>query len=101
MGSVKAFKGHVLQLRRALRAAVPASGRYLGVNSQSQVIETLDSPSDAWIFHTHDGAVRHARWIGEVHGSTRTWFAWTTTATAKVGLGSSALSKQITPAEER
>ena len=46
------------------------SGRYLGVNEHSQVIETLDSPSLAWTFHTHDGAVRHARWIGEVHGDT-------------------------------
>ena len=46
------------------------SGRYLGVNAQSQVIETLESPSLAWTFHTHDGAVRHARWIGEVHGDT-------------------------------
>ena len=54
---------------RYVLRSLPA-GRYLGVNSQSQVIETLDSPSDAWIFHTHDGAVRHARWIGEVHGST-------------------------------
>ena len=22
------------------------------------------------MFHTHDGAVTHARWIGEIHGET-------------------------------
>ena len=37
------------------------------------LINTLSgshSPDKAWIFHTHDGAVTHARWIGEVHGET-------------------------------
>ena len=40
---------------RYVLRSLPA-GRYLGVNTQSQVIETLESPADAWIFHTHDGA---------------------------------------------
>ena len=43
---------------------------YLSVNSVDQHIERKASPDDAWIFHTHDGAVTHARWIGEVHGET-------------------------------
>ena len=43
---------------------------YLSVNSVDQQIERRASPEDAWIFHTHDGAVTHARWIGEVHGET-------------------------------
>ena len=43
---------------------------YLSVNSVDQQIERKASPDDAWIFHTHDGAVTHARWIGEVHGET-------------------------------
>jgi len=42
----------------------------LSVNSVDQQIERKASPDDAWIFHTHDGAVTHARWIGEVHGET-------------------------------
>ena len=40
------------------------------MNSEDQQIERKASPDDAWIFHTHDGAVTHARWIGEVHGET-------------------------------
>ena len=45
-------------------------GGYLSVNFVDQQIERRGSPEDAWIFHTHDGAVTHARWIGEVHGET-------------------------------
>ena len=45
-------------------------GGYLSVNSVDQQIERKASPDYAWIFHTHDGAVTHARWIGEVHGET-------------------------------
>ena len=45
-------------------------GGYLSVNSVDKQIERKASPHDAWIFHTHDGAVTHARWIGEVHGET-------------------------------
>ena len=45
-------------------------GGYLSVNSADQQIERKASPEDAWMFHTHDGAVTHARWIGEIHGET-------------------------------
>ena len=45
-------------------------GGYLSVNSVDQQIERRAFPEDAWIFHTHDGAVTHAHWIGEVHGET-------------------------------
>ena len=45
-------------------------GGYLSVSSIDQQIERKASPDDAWMFHTHDGAVTHARWIGEVHGET-------------------------------
>ena len=47
-----------------------SAGSYLGVNMLSQQIESHRSLDEAWVFHTHDGAVRHARWIGEVHGET-------------------------------
>lgn len=47
-----------------------SAGNYLGVNLANQHIEERDSLQDAWVFHTHDGAVRHALWIGEVHGET-------------------------------
>ena len=33
-------------------------------------IERQPSLDRAWIFHSHDGAVTHALWIGEVHGET-------------------------------
>ena len=45
-----------------------SAGGYLGVNAVDQQIEPQPSPDKAWIFHTHEGAVTHARWIGEVHG---------------------------------
>ena len=47
-----------------------SAGGYLGVNAVDQQIERQPSPDNAWIFHTHEGAVTHARWIGEVHGET-------------------------------
>ena len=46
------------------------SGRYLRVNDLSQQIEAIESPESAWNFHSHEGAVTHALWIGEVHGQT-------------------------------
>ena len=46
------------------------AGRFLGVNSLTNEIEPSDSSDKAWVFHTHDGAVTHALWIGEVHGET-------------------------------
>ena len=45
-------------------------GGYLGINAKDQQIERQNCPNDAWVFHTHEGAVTHARWIGEVHGET-------------------------------
>ena len=47
-----------------------SEGGYLGVNAVDQRIESQASLDKAWIFHTHEGAVTHARWIGEVHGET-------------------------------
>ena len=47
-----------------------SAGGYLGVSAVNQQIEQQPSLDKAWIFHTHDGAVTHARWIGEVHGET-------------------------------
>ena len=54
--------------RYVLRTA--SAGKYLGVNSHDAKIRVSDTPDKAWIFHTHDGAVTHALWIGEVHGET-------------------------------
>ena len=45
-------------------------GGYLSVNSADQQIERKASLDDAWMFHTHDGAVTHARWIGEINWKT-------------------------------
>ena len=47
-----------------------SAGHYLTVNTTNQHIESAKSLDDAWVFHTHDGAITHARWIGEVHGET-------------------------------
>ncbi|AHF64373.1 hypothetical protein Syncc8109_2032 [Synechococcus sp. WH 8109] len=47
-----------------------SEGGYLGVNAVDQRIESQPSLDRAWIFHSHDGAVRHALSIGEVHGET-------------------------------
>ena len=46
------------------------AGRFLSVNTLTNEIEPSDSSDKAWVFHTHDGAVTHALWIGEVHGET-------------------------------
>ena len=47
-----------------------SEGGYLSINAVNQRIESQPSPERAWIFHTHEGAVTHARWIGEVNGET-------------------------------
>jgi hypothetical protein len=54
--------------RYVLRSS--SMGWCLSVNSVNQQIERKTSPDEAWIFHTHDGTVNHARWIGEVHEET-------------------------------
>ena len=58
------------QLRRALCASHHIRRQYLGVNTQDAQIHVSDTPDNAWVFRTHDGAVTHALWIGEVHGET-------------------------------
>lgn len=45
-------------------------GGYLSINAMNQRIESQSSLNKAWIFHSHDGAVYHARRIGEVLGET-------------------------------
>ena len=42
-----------------------SEGGYLAVD---QRIESQASLDRAWIFHSHDGAVKHALWIREVFG---------------------------------
>jgi len=54
--------------RYVLRTA--SGGKYLGVKEDDAQIRASDTPDNAWIFHTHDGAITHALWIGEVHGET-------------------------------
>jgi len=46
------------------------AGTYLRVTGQDERIETVSCPEKAWIFHTHEGAVTHAIWLGEVLGET-------------------------------
>ncbi len=46
------------------------AGTYLRVTGQDERIETVSCPENAWIFHTHEGAVTHAIWLGEVLGET-------------------------------
>ena len=70
MARIAIQSSHVCNLCGALCAAVDLSRVYLGVNMLNQQIESHRSLDEAWVFHTHDGAVRHARWIGEVHGET-------------------------------
>ena len=47
-----------------------SEGGYLSINAVNQSIESQPSLDKAWIFHSHDGAVDHGRWIGEVVGET-------------------------------
>ena len=46
-----------------------AEGGYLCINTVNERIVSKPSLEKAWIFHSHDGAVNHAR-FGEVHGET-------------------------------
>ena len=48
-----------------------SEGGYLGVNALDQRIESQPSLDRALIFHSHDRAVKHARWIREVFGETQ------------------------------
>ena len=48
----------------------PLAGAYLSVAGQDEHIETVTSPQQAWTFRTHEGAVTHAIWIGQVLGIT-------------------------------
>ena len=43
-------------------------GGYLSVNSADQQIERKASPDDAWMFHTHDGAVTMLAGLGKSTG---------------------------------
>ena len=45
-----------------------SEGGYLCINVVNQRIESQPSLDKAWIFHSHDNAVNHARQIGEVLG---------------------------------
>ena len=54
--------------RYVLRAA--SHGQYLGISPDDAEIHSSDSLEQAWMFHTHEGAVHHALLIGEVHGET-------------------------------
>ena len=47
-----------------------SEGGYLCINAVNQRIESQASLDKAWIFHSHDGAVKHALWIREVLGET-------------------------------
>jgi hypothetical protein len=48
----------------------PKAGTYFRVNEQDQRIENVASPDSAWAFHSHEGAVTHARWMGQVMDET-------------------------------
>ena len=48
----------------------PRAGAYLKVTGDDERIETVTSPQQAWTFHTHEGAVTHAIWIGQILGVT-------------------------------
>lgn len=46
----------------------PRAGTYLRVTGQDERIETVSSADHAWAFHSHEGAVTHALWIGQILG---------------------------------
>ena len=47
----------------------PTANTWASIPKDAQ-IHVSDTPDNAWVFRTHDGAVTHALWIGEVHGET-------------------------------
>lgn len=46
----------------------PRAGTYLRVTGQDERIESVSSADHAWAFHSHEGAVTHALWIGQILG---------------------------------
>ena len=50
-----------------------SEGGHLSINAVNQRIESQPSLDKAWIFHSHDGAVDHARRIGKVLGKHLRW----------------------------
>ena len=46
----------------------PSDGTYLRVAGQDEHIDLVSSPEKAWVFSTHEGAVTHAIWMGEILG---------------------------------
>ena len=47
-----------------------SEGGYLCINAVNQRIESQPSLDKAWIFHSHDSAVKHALSISKVLGGT-------------------------------
>ena len=60
--------GLALSERFVLRS--PRAGTYLRIGDQDEQIIHVHNPDQAWMFHTHEGAVTHALWIGETLGET-------------------------------
>ena len=46
----------------------PSAGTYLRITGQDERIDSVSSVDHAWAFHSHEGAVTHALWIGQVMG---------------------------------
>ena len=46
----------------------PSAGTYLRITGQDERIDSVNSADHAWDFHSHEGAVTHALWIGQILG---------------------------------
>ena len=47
-----------------------SDGKYPGFITVDAQIHVSETPDNAWVFRTHDGAVTHALKVGEIHGKT-------------------------------
>lgn len=47
-----------------------SAGTYLRVAGPDEHIDMVSSPEKAWVFRTHEAAVTHAIWMGEILGET-------------------------------
>ena len=45
-----------------------SDGTYLRITGQDERIDSVNSADHAWAFQSHEGAVTHALWIGQVTG---------------------------------
>ena len=54
--------------RHPERYAITMVDGYVGLAGTDEHLQTVNDPSQAWVFHTHEKAVLTARQLANIHG---------------------------------